>query len=125
MANVERYPGKRSEYGGGDGDPQRLPDGASLDLPGIASATGVRARIMRQAGIADFDPARGDLVGAANTGLDLSNLSAAQLEAYQKDLKLSVERAARRAEIDAKTNGYASEPESYVGESGEGSGVAL
>lgn len=115
---AERYPGKngRTEYGGGDGSPQKAPDGSFLDLPGIASATGVRARLMRQAGAADFDPSAETLIGAANTGLDLSGMSNAQKEAYAADLGLSAERAARRAELARKTSGYSEEPSTYTGE---------
>lgn len=123
---VERYPGKRSEYGGGDGMPQRLPDGtpgSSLDLPGIASASGVRARLMRTAGLNDFDPAREDLVGAAATGLELSSMSEAQRAAYEADLRISVRRAEERKRLMEKTNGYIAEPEQYTGDSGEGNGV--
>jgi hypothetical protein len=122
---AERYPGKdgRSEYGGGDGTVQRLPDGASLDLPGIASAAGVRAQLMRTAGMADFDPASEDLVGLAATGLDVSKMSAAQRAAYEIDLAVSARRAEERARLNARTNGYISEPDQYVGEEGSGNGV--
>lgn len=122
---AERYPGRkgRSEYGGGDGTPQKDPSGAFLDLPGIASAAGVRARLMRTAGLNDFDPARTDLVGAADTGLDLSSMSEAQRAAYEADLALSVARAQERDRLRSRTNGYIEVPETYVGESGENNGV--
>lgn len=124
---VDRYPGKagRTEYGGGDGQPQRLPDGASLPLEDLASGSRVseRARLMRTAGMADFDPARVDDVGLALSALDVNAMSDAQREAYLSDLELSRRRRAERAALEARTNGYVSEPETYVGESGEGNGV--
>ena len=120
---VDRYPGQRSEYGGGDGVPQRLPDGSSLDLPGISDKAGARARLMRAAGIRDYDPGRVDAVGAANTALSVGAMSAAQREAYEKDLELSNRRAEERAEMVQRTNGYSEEPDQYVGESGEGNSV--
>lgn len=114
---VERYPGKRSEYGGGDGDPQRSPDGTVLPLEDIPSATGVRARLMRIAGMADYDAGRSDLVGAADTAVPLSGMSFAQREAYEKDLELSKRRAAERARLNARTNGYLDEAaEAYEGD---------
>lgn len=115
---TERYPGAagRSEYGGGDGTVQRLPDGASLDLPGIASASGKRAALLRKAGMNDFDPASADLVGMASTGLRVENMTAAQREAYQADLAESVRRSQERARLNAATNGYISEPDQYSGE---------
>ena len=115
----ERYPGRagRSEYGGGDGTPQRLPDGGSLDLPGIAAATGQRARLLRTAGLNDYNSGRKDLVGAADTGLDLSSMSDAQRAAYEADLQLSLERAAERERLRDKTNGYIDEPDQYSGDS--------
>lgn len=122
---VERYPGVegRSEYGGGDGTPQRLPDGEAIDLPGIASAAGVRARLMRSAGMADFDPARDDLVGLAATGLDVSKLSVAAREAYGVDLAVSLGRMQERERLALETNGYILEPEQYTGEDGVDNGV--
>ena len=122
---AERYPGQRSEYGGGDGGPQRTPDGASLDLPGIASATGEVARLMRTAGIHDFDPARTDLVGVALTARDLSQMSAAEREAYELDMAVSINRAAERQTLADKTNGYILEPDQYIGENGELNGVSV
>lgn len=116
---AERYPGKkgRTEYGGGDGSPQKGPDGSFLDLPGIAAATGARARLLRQVGMADFDPAADELIGAAATGLDVSDMSHAQQVAYETDLELSKVRAAQRAELAQKTSGYSeSSAESYMGE---------
>lgn len=120
---AERYPGERSEYGGGDGIPQRGPAGESLDLPGIASSSGERARLMRTAGMADFDPARDDLIGAALSSIDVSKMSAAQREAYEADLALSVGRAQERARLMERTNGYIAEPDQYIGESGVDNGV--
>ena len=122
---AERYPGAagRSEYGGGDGVPQRLPDGASIDLPGIASAAGERAALMRKAGIHDFDPGREDMVGLALTARDVANMSAAEREAYEADVRVSLARAEERERLNAATNGYISEPDQYTGESGEGNGV--
>lgn len=120
---AERYPGKRSEYGGGDGKPQRLPDGASIDLPGIPSAVGERARIMRQVGMRDFDPGQEDAVGLAASGLNPSAMSAAQRAAYEHDLEISKKRAAERAELSEKTNAYSEEVDQWVGESGAGNSV--
>ena len=122
---AERYPGKagRSEYGGGDGVVQRFEDGSSLELPGIASAAGEQAMLMRKAGMADFDPSRSDFVGLALTARDVANMSAAELEAYEADMKVSLKRAEERARLVAETNGYVLEPDNYVGESGEGNGV--
>jgi hypothetical protein len=122
---VDRFNGQRSEYGGGDGMPQRTPDGASLDLPGIASSAGERARLMRTAGIHDFDPARTDLVGVALTARDLSNMSAAEREAYELDLAISIKRASERQTLSDKTNGYILEPDQYIGENGELNGVTI
>lgn len=127
---VERYPGAsgRSEYGGGDGDgdgdPQRTPDGKSIDLPGLPDKASERARLMRIAGLNDFDANRSDAVGMVGTPLNTNQLSPAQQEAYEKDLELSKDRADERARLAAKTNGYINEPEQYTGESGEGNGVA-
>jgi hypothetical protein len=116
---AERYPGQRSEYGGGDGQPQRGPDGALLPIEELAASQRVseRARLMRTAGMHDYDPAREDLVGAANTALPVSGMSAAQREAYEKDLELSRRRAAERAALNEKTNGYLDgAPDSYTGD---------
>jgi len=122
MANKERYPGQRSEYGGGDGSPQLMPDGSFIDLSGVASGVGRRARLMRTAGLNDYDAGRTDVVGAAATALEIGNMSAAQLAAYQKDMALSAARAEERARLNAQTNGYIDgAPE--VGEAGEGNGV--
>lgn len=120
---AERYPGKRSEYGGGDGVVQRFEDGSSLELPGIASAAGEQAMLMRKAGMADFDPAREDFVGLALTARDVASMSAAELEAYEADMKVSVQRASERARLAAETNGYSEEPAQYIGEDGSGAGV--
>lgn len=120
---AERYPGQRSEYGGGDGLIQRTPDGESIDLPGVAASTGDRAMLMRKAGAADFDPARDDLVGAALTARDRANMSEAELEAYESDLRVSAARAAERQRLMDETNGYIAEGSMYVGESGEMNGV--
>lgn len=125
---VDRYPGKagRSEYGGGDGVVQRYSDGSSLELPGIASAAGEQAMLMRIAGARDFDPARVDLVGAALTEVDVAQMSAAELEAYQLDIALSARRAAERQELSDKTNGYILEPDQWVGEDASGgAGVTI
>lgn len=125
MARIERYPGKRSEYGGGDGQPQRDPSGGSLPLADLASSSRVseRARLMRSAGINDFDPARSDLVGLAATGLNPNEMNAAEFAQYEKDLALSNLRAAEREKLSDASNDYINEPEQYVGESGEGNGV--
>lgn len=125
MARVERYPGKRSEYGGGDGQPQRDPSGGSIPLEDLASGSRVseRARLMRSAGIHDFDPARSDQVGLAATGLNPNEMNAAQFAQYEKDLALSALREAERERLADKSNDYINEPDSYVGESGEGNGV--
>lgn len=120
---VERYPGQRSEYGGGDGLVQRLSDGSSIDLPGIAASAGDRAMLMRKAGMNDFDPASSDFVGLALTARDVANMSAAEREAYEADVRVSLKRAAERERLMLETNGYIGEPEQYVGESGEGAGV--
>ena len=116
MVRKPRYPGQNSEYGGGDGTPQRFPDGESIDLPGIASATGERARLMRTAGIYDYDATRNDLVGLAQTGLDVSKMSDAQREAYEADLALSLARAQERERLQDATNGYIDELDKYEGE---------
>jgi hypothetical protein len=105
--------------------PQRTPDGASLDLPGIASSSGERARLMRTAGIHDFDPARTDLVGVALTAKDISRMSPAEREAYELDMAISIKRAGERQTLADKTNGYILEPDQYIGESGELNGVTI
>lgn len=120
---TERYPGQRSEYGGGDGTPQRDGSGASLPLADLASqdVVGERARLMRTAGLHDFDPGASDLVGRA--GLDPSKMSFAEREAYEAEMAESARRAAQRAGLMDKTNGYIAEPDTYIGESGEDNGV--
>ena len=124
---AERYPGRkgRTEYGGGSGQPQRLPDGASLPLEDLASRSRVseRARLMRTAGIHDYDASRSDVVGAADTALEPSQMSFAEAEAYEKDLALSKRRAAERVRLRERTNGYIDEPDTYTGESGVDNGV--
>lgn len=122
---TERYPGQRSEYGGGDGLVQRLPDGASLELPGIASEPGASAMLLRKAGMADFDPGSSDFVGLALTTADVSKMSFAEREAYEADVRESLRRAAERERLNAETNSYISEPTQYQGEdvSGTGGGV--
>lgn len=120
---TERYPGQRSEYGGGDGTPQRDGSGASLPLTDLASGDVVseRARLMRTAGLADFDATASTTVGRA--GLDPSKMSAAEREAYENDVRESARREAERKGLVDKTNGYILEPDTYIGESGEGNGV--
>lgn len=120
---VDRYAdmpyGSHSEYGGGE-VPQRLPDGSSRDLVhGVVGSESERARLMRQAGMADYDPdALSDItVGEiAAMGVDVSKMSAAQRIAYENDMVLARERAVRRASLRERTNGYIDEPEQYVGE---------
>lgn len=122
---TERYPGKRSEYGGGDGLVQRTADGSSVDLPGIASEPGTRAMLMRKAGMNDFDPSSSDFVGLALTTADVTKMSAAELEAYEADVRESLRRAAERERLMIETNGYIGESDQYTGEdvSGAGGGV--
>lgn len=126
---AERYGdavgGARSEYGGGDGSPQRYKDGSSIPLEDLASGDTVseRARLMRTVGMADFDAARNDLVGRASLQIDVTKLSVAEYEAYMSEMEESRRRAAERAALAARTNGYSEEPSTYVGESGEGAGV--
>jgi hypothetical protein len=122
MASIQRYPGKRSEYGGGDGQPQRMPDGSSLPLSDLASGSRVseRARLMRSAGISDFDAGRNDLVGLAATGLQPSEMNAAELAQYEKDLALSERRQDERTKLAEKSNDYINEPDQYVGEDSSG-----
>lgn len=117
---VERYSGERSEYGGGDGVVQRMPDGSSLDLPGIAASAGDRAMLLRKAGMNDFDPAANDLVGLALTARDVANMSSAEREAYEADLRESVRRAQERQRLMEETNGYIGEPAQYAGEDASG-----
>ena len=122
---VERYPGRkgRSEYGGGSGSPQRLPDGASLESADgvfvVGGTKGVQrsAQLMRIAGLNDFDPAREDSVGATArfAGISTADMSAAELEAYEKDLALTQRRKAERKRLQDKTNGYIEEPGTYEG----------
>lgn len=125
---MARYPND-SEYGGGDGTPTRYPDGSSLDVGNEGGSKGVQraARVMRQAGIADFDPARDDLVGVALEygGVRPSGdgISFAIQEAFDKDMILSKRRADERARLMAQTNNYVGEVDTYIGEAGEGNGV--
>lgn len=125
----ERYAdaegGPRSEYGGGDGSPQRLPDGSAIPLQDLASGDAVseRARVMRTVGMADFDVAASDLVGRAGAQVNLAMLSLAEREAYLAEMEESRRRAAERAALAARTNGYSEEPTTYVGEEGSGAGV--
>lgn len=109
--------GGRSEYGGGE-VPQRFPDGSSRDLVnGVVGSASERARLMRQAGMADYDPdPTSDMTIGELTALEISKMSAAQKAAYETDLLLARERAARRSSLQTRTNGYIDEPEQYVGE---------
>ncbi len=125
MAKKDRYAdlenGGRSEYGGGE-VPQRYPDGSSLPFEEIPGAVSLRARLLRQAGINDYDPnPMSDLTASELTGLEYSKMSAAQKEAYDLDMVLKRERSARRADLEERTNDYIREPERYVGERVDGS----
>ena len=113
--------GGRSEYGGGE-VPQRYPDGSSRPLSEIPSSVSEQARLMRQAGINDYDPdPMTDMVASELTGLEYSKMSAAQKEAYDLDMVLKRERSARRSSLQERTNGYIDEPDQYVGERVDGS----
>jgi len=116
MARVSRYPGQDSEYGGGDGSPQRFPNGASLPLnEGVGKSVGQRARLLRMAMAEDFDPAQVDAVGLANPDADKKG-SAAEAIALPTDQARTAHRAAQRERLMDKTNGYIAEPEQYEGE---------
>lgn len=121
VRKVDRYAGMEdgghSEYGGGE-TPQRFPDGSSRDLVnGVVGSASERARLMRTAGIHDYDPDPAlDVTIGELTALEASRMSAAQRIAYEKDLVLSQERRRRRAELEVRTNDYIDEPEQYVGE---------
>ena len=121
---TERYPGQRSEYGGGDGI-QRMPDGSYRALQDLPSQDNVseRARLMRTAGLNDFDPGVTPLIGRVAGGIDLSTLSFAEREAYEAELAESERRKQERADLMDRTNGYIGEPSTYIGESGEDNGV--
>jgi len=120
---VDRYPGQNSEYGGGSGQPQRYADGSAIPLEDLSSSQRVseRARLMRMAGIEDYDPAASDEVGLS--GSQVAGMSFAQREAYEADVAESERRKRVRAAMVEKTNGYSEEAGSYIGESGEGNGV--
>ena len=125
MAKNDRYAdlenGGRSEYGGGE-VPQRYPDGSSLPFEEIPGAVSLRARLLRQAGINDYDPnPLSDLTASELTGLEYAKMSAAQKEAYDLDMVLKRERSARRSSLQERTNGYIDEPDQYVGERVDGS----
>lgn len=125
MAKKDRYAdlpeGGRSEYGGGE-VPQRYPDGGSRPLPEIPSSVSEQARLMRQAGMNDYDPdPTTDIPLALLTGIDYSKMSAAQKEAYDLDMALYKERQARRARLQESTNGYIDEPDQYSGTDVSGS----
>ncbi|WNM69078.1 hypothetical protein SEA_ERUDITE_2 [Microbacterium phage Erudite] len=111
----------RSEYGGGEVS-QRYPDGTSRPLEEIPASTGERTRLLRQAGMNDYDPdPMSDLPAAALTGIDYSKMSAAQKEAYDLDMVLYRERQARRADLQDRTNGYIDETAQFEGERVDGS----
>lgn len=69
----------------------------------------------------DFDATASTLVG--RSGLDPSKMSAAEREAYEAEVAESARREAERLRLADKTNGYILEPDTYIGESGEGNGV--
>lgn len=113
--------GGRSEYGGGE-VPQRYPDGSSRPLVSIPGSVSERARLLRTAGINDYDPdPMSDLTASELTGLEYSKMSAAQKEAYDLDMVLKRERSARRSDLETRTNDYIRETEQYVGERVDGS----
>lgn len=118
MTLKPRYPGKRSEYGGTDGSPTRLPDGSQRDLTETSTAQSVseRARLMRTAGLADYDPTRTDSVGLVNDSRSLSEMSAAEQAQYELDYAETERRKAEREKLSDKTNTYIENPEQYVGE---------
>ncbi|UYL85295.1 hypothetical protein SEA_HAGER_2 [Microbacterium phage Hager] len=126
MANKkDRYAdlpeGGHSEYGGGE-VPQRYPDGTSRPLQDIPASTGERARLLRQAGMNDYDPNPiSDMPAAALTGLEYSKMSAAQKEAYDLDMVLYRERQERRSSLQERTNGYIDETEQFSGDRVDGS----
>ncbi|QPL15016.1 hypothetical protein SEA_HAUNTER_2 [Microbacterium phage Haunter] len=113
--------GGRSEYGGGE-VPQRYPDGTSRPLQDIPASVGERARLLRQAGMNDYDPdPMSDMPAAALTGIEYSKMSAAQKEAYDLDMVLYRERQARRSGLQERTNGYIDETAQFEGERVDGS----
>lgn len=97
-----------SEYGGGD-NLQRYPGGESIPMEDLIGSGTVsdRARLMRQAGIEDYDPA--------------AHQAVVDGEAIRGELQKAA-LAEEKARLDARTNGYASEPDRYVGEDGSAGG---
>lgn len=128
MARAPRYPGQRSEYGGGDESPQRMPDGTAIPFEDHTDrkANALRARLLRTAGLHDYDPdPNSDAVGVAREvligGVPVSSLSAAQLEAYALDAGITDMLKADRAELQDKTNDYIDNMDAYSGEDRTGS----
>ena len=125
MAKKDRYAdlenGGRSEYGGGE-VPQRYPDGTARPLSEIPGSVSEQARLLRQAGMNNYaqDPLF-DLTASELTGIEYAKMSAAQKEAYDLDMVLKRERAARRASLQERTNGYIDEPDQYMGSRVDGS----
>jgi len=75
-----------------------------------------RARLLRQAGMNDFDPSVPDEVGLVASGIALSDMNAAQKIAYEIDLERTEARKAARKRLMDATNDYIAEPEQYEGE---------
>lgn len=122
MARLGDAPVGRSEYGGGSGTPQTLPDGSRRDLRETTAASGVRqrARLARAAGLADFDAARTDAVGLValveDGSMRVEDMNAAELIQYEIDIRRTADRVAERERLVAGTNGYIEDVDTYAGD---------
>jgi hypothetical protein len=86
-----------TEFGGGPGLPQRLPDGTSKGL-----RPGEEARVLRQIGNRDVDPGANPVVGR---GAD-SGLTEREKALYAEDIRRTRVRAEEQARLARDTNDY-------------------
>jgi hypothetical protein len=100
-----------------------MPDGTSqpFDEHQSRKSNAIRARLLRQAGIHDYDPdPNSDYKGVAREvhigGMEPSQMSAAQLEAYAIDSAQTEGLQEERAMLKDQTNDYIDEPDLYAGD---------